>query len=296
MWKRPRTWVTLAVMVWLNFVAWSIRTSLKQSIGAIQLYQHKVGDGTEYTTLAPSYFFFDSVWFSYVAAVFIGFALPIILARFLPLLWHRRRKMGGVAAWLILLVICNALAWEKVTFLDEMAAGIPLYKTVNSYSNIEYTGIVPRIRVVSWATAYALSYFVSLAVPLAALWLWRRKQKGQPLAPGVPNLPLGPGVLALLVLLTVFNVLAWDWKESSEKNDIAIVLRERTTEERIGFTPYTVTYYSGIAAGIRFAETSTSILASFFVGEILPLLIAPALFRRRRPLAIPLPPVTGAPR
>lgn len=295
MWKRPRTWATLALLIWLNFVAWSVRTSLKQSIGAIPLYQHKVDDGIEYTTLAPSYFFFDSIWFSYIAALLIGLALPVILVRFLHLLWHRRQRMGRIAAGLVLLVICNVLAWDVMTFLDAMPIGIPLYKTINSYNNIEYTGIVPGIKMFSWAASYALSFLISLGVPLFALWLWRRNQR-QPEATGTRNVPAGVRALALLPIFVAFNMLAWDWAQSSEKGELFLVLEEGLARANVGLQYYDVKSYSGIAPGIRFQNKATSVLVCLFVGEILPFLLVIALFRRWKPPALPLPPVAGAPR
>ncbi|MDC8012279.1 hypothetical protein [Tahibacter soli] len=298
MWKRPRTWVTLALLVLLNVVAWDIRPQALEIPGVIPLYSHQTETGIERIVLRPARFYFDSVWYSYAVALFIGLVLPIALARLLIWLWRAlsREKKRVVAAWLVLIVVCNVVAWDLATFFDDMVIGIPLYKSQDGTGNIQYTGILPGIPFLGPLTSYALSFLIGIGLPLAALWFWLRRQRGQAVTPVSSDLPLGQQVLALLALLVVFNVLAWDWAESTEKDSLVVVTGERETRESNGFSRYTAIYYSGVAPGVRFADKGASVLASFFVGEILPLLIAPALFRRRRLRAVPLPPVAGAPR
>lgn len=309
MWRRGRTWLTLALLVLLNMVAWDIRTTPQQHPSVIPLYQSLKDGVTQYTDLKPDAFYFGSVWYSYAVAVFIGFVLPFILAPLLPWLWHRRksfargiwrlfdtRKKRAVAFWLVVLAACNVLAWDVMTFSYENDFGIPLYKSFTSYGTENYTSIVPGIRIYGRVVSYALSILVGIGLPLTALWLWRRKRDGLAIAPSIENLPLGRRMLALLALLVVFNVLAWDWAESRTKDELVIVFDQVSREEPTGFSYRSASYYVGIAPGIRFADMGTSVAASFFIGEILPFLLMAALSRRRQPPTLPLPPIAGAPR
>jgi hypothetical protein len=80
MWKRRETWIAIALMFLLNILAWDIRTGPQVRAGAIPLYEHQVATGIEYTVLRPARFYLDSVWYSYAVALFIGLALPFLLA------------------------------------------------------------------------------------------------------------------------------------------------------------------------------------------------------------------------
>lgn len=315
MWKRPRTWITLALLILLNMVAWDIRTAPHQYPGVIPLYQQQKDGVTQYTDLKPDGFYFGSIWFSWCVSLFIGFVLPFLVAHLLPWLWHRRkhlmpsiwrvldsRKKRVIVACLVLLVALNVLAWDIKTSPFEVTGPITLYQQgVEADGTAQYTQIWPGkiVRQSPWLT-YAWAVFVGFILPFAPVmlpWLWRRFRHG----PGRSTSSSAQGskvgaAVATLVLLVGFNVLAWDWVESRDKNELVLAFEEGSREEPNGFSYRSVTYYAGIAPGIRFADKGTSVLASFFVGEILPLLLVTALFRRRQPPALPLPPVAGAPR
>ncbi|MBN8738646.1 MAG: hypothetical protein BGP24_12010 [Lysobacterales bacterium 69-70] len=241
MWKRRRTWTTLALLILLNLLAWDIRTDPQAYAAYIQLHQHPVKNGVEYTALRPARFYFDSVWYSYAVALLVGFGLPFLLPRLLPWAWQKRHvlayyihKAAPHAAWLGRHSVNVFFAFLKVVLLLMM-------------------GLVGALR--------------------ASGKLW-----------------------VVVALLIVFNVLAWDWKKTREKDELLLVLQERQTETDAGFTRYIATHYYGIAPGISLPDRDTSIFASVLVGEVLPFLVLPSLVRRRRPLVIPQPPVVGAPR
>jgi hypothetical protein len=323
MWKRGRTWLTIALLVWLNIVAWSIRTSPKRYTGVITLREYQVpaqGQAqatAEYTTLAPSYFF-GPTWFSYAVALFIGFGLPFILPRLVPWLWHRGkatvRKLRGtptgrkIVVWLVLLAICNFLAWEIVRLPYEDNAALSLYRQVDDGA-VWYTYLLPTLKFHSPGFSYALAAFLGFGLPFLVppllIWLWRRLRRlfgAQPVSRETrPTFsPMqgkkGGVVVAVLTLFVAFNVLAWDWGASANKGEISLVLWQRENAEMTGRS-YGVLYY-GITPGIRVGSAGISWALSAFVGEILPFLLAPALVRRwrRPPPALPLPPVAGAPR
>ena len=222
----------------------------------------------------------------------------------------RYSALGEITMWkrprtwvtLTLLVVCNVVAWDVVTFLDEMVVGIPFYKSIDSYGNTQYTGIVPGIRVFGRTTSYALSFLVGIVLPFVAPWLWWRKRKNQKTGSTETaggsgrKLPTGQSVLASFALLIGLNVLAWDWINTDDKASLYIVATQEHRTYSEGFIRLEGMQYTGIAPGICFQDRGVSIAASFFVGEILPFLLAPMLFRRRQPVVLPQRPVAGAPR
>jgi hypothetical protein len=170
----------------------------------------------------------------------------------------------------------NVFVWDVTSLPHQTKFGILLYKGLGSNGEAYFTSIVPGIRTHGPGIAWALSILVGVVLPLVFFLIWQRRQKrpdiGWAGAAGVPKLSLGPPFLILLPLLVVLNILAWDWVKFPSDSDL------------------------GITPGINLGTTSGSVIASFFVGEILPLVLAAALFRRRQPPALPLAPVTGAPR
>lgn len=305
----------LALLVLLNIAAWDIRTAPQQHAGVIPLYQHQQDGVTQYTDLKPDSFYYRSIWYSWAVALFTGFVLPFIVAYLLPWLWHRRkhlmrgiwraldsRKKRAIATCVVLFVVLNILAWDIKTSPFEVAGHITLYQhKMEADGTAPYTQLWPSKIVYQnpWLT-YGWAIFVGFVLPFAPVvlpWLWRRLRQGpgRSTSSSLQGSKVG-AALGTLTLLIAFNVLAWDWAESSQKGELLIVLEERVARENVGFQRYDATYYSGIAPGIRFPDVGTSVLASFFVGEILPFLLAIALFRRRQPPALPLPPVAGAPR
>lgn len=316
MWKRWTTWTTLALLVWFNFVAWSIRTSPKQYAGVITLREHQVqaqGQAqavTEYTTLAPSYFV-GPTWFSYVLALVIGFGLPFILPRLVPWLWRRGKplvqRLRGtpagrkIAVRLALLVICNVLAWNIVSLRFEDETVLPLYHRQVG-DTVWYTYLLPAVGFHSVGVSYALAAFFGFGLPFLlprlTAWLWRRRPWRQPGSTGVARRPMGGSktgaAVALLALLVVCNVVAWDWVNSDERDGGFIVLSKKETDS--DWSSRRTVVYSGIAPSVVVENLPVSLALSFFVGEVLPFLLLPALRRRRPPPTLPLPPVAGAPR
>lgn len=217
MWKWRRAWITLALLILLNPVAWDVRTVPQDHGGFITLYQHQANEGSEYTTLRPARFYLDSIWYSYAVALFVGAGLPFLLPRFLPWSWRRRHS----------LVPYLAKAAPFAVWLGRH--GIDAFFAFLKFVLLIMAGLVGALRL------------------SARLW----------------------GVLALLI---VFNVLAWDWIKPITDNDL------------------------GIRPGVVVGDTWVSVLASLFVGEIIPLILAVALFRRRQLPDIPPAPVPGAPR
>lgn len=201
---------------------------------------------------------------------------------------------------LALLIVCNVLAWKIIRSPVEYHGLLTLYSRSLEYST-EYRILLPRWEVFSPLASHVLSLLIGVALPFAVLWLWRRKEITSKVSyknasGNGRKLPVGGSVLALLMLLILLNVLAWDWVSTDDKASLYIVLGQEQRTYRQSVISLDVTQYTGIAPGIRFQDKGVSIAASFFVGEILPFLLAPTLFRRRQSVALPLPPVAGAPR
>jgi len=301
MWKRPRVWVTLALLVLLNIVAWDIVKTPFDLDGYITLYERatplpELPDTKEYAHLLPGRLFFGSRWFSYLVAAFIGFGLPFILPRLLTWLWHRIQRVSrrAILVWLSLFVICNVLAWDVIDWPREDPDLVYLYQSQQG-KEIAYTYLVPRLIFhsvkVSYITATFLGFVLPFLLPRLLLWLWR--------APRMLRAAGGAGIgalVALIGLLIALNVLAWNWTESTFETDVTIVFgAEERTDESIRGRPDRL-YYYGLTPGAYVHSEGTSILLAFAVGEILPFMLAGALLRRRQPLGVPLPPVAGAPR
>lgn len=321
MWKRGTTWATLALLVWFNFMVWNVYTSYGEYTGAITLREHQIqaqgqADAvTQYTRLAPSYFF-GPLWFSYALALFIGFGLPFILPRLVPWLWRRgkplvQRLWGTPAGWkiavcLVLLVVCNFLAWNVKESVDDYPGVISLSRD-HPGSSPDYILLLPAWMGFgglgrSYAVAALIGFGLPFLLPHLVPWLWRRLSRlyQQPPMAGEIRPALNPqqgkksgGVLAGLALFVAFNVVAWDWAESNSKDGVVIVLGEKETGD--GWYGRQTLYY-GVNPGVLLSGPGVSFVLSFFVGEILPFLLLPSLRRRRPPPALALPPVAGAPR